>query len=377
MNQIKKRLHIIKLAISITDIETIQLQILKLTPIQNDTEVQEILQLLQAGSYAQAQVLITAYIDEKKPSSTVTEEEQAIIDEFQLFITPNKEDATPVMEIDINDFAPLVPQKPQPVKKTLSHNFDSLLDLNANDIMKKQTPTQETPEKREQFFEDGEEKLDFTGIQNDHHFYEEPLTQTEAHEEEIFEDFEEVLEENVPEEETATYYDYAAIPDIRNRLIVSSYEYPSIQTSAQKSSTSELFLAKIEDEGYNENEIEEMIDYIKSLITHEKYAEASELLLVTSSTESSFAQFMLARELYLGRILKKDITKAFSLMNELAIKDYPEALCDLGQFYENGIGTTPDLLKAEALYKAAFDFGIQRAKKHYIRLKKHNKRFFK
>jgi hypothetical protein len=377
MNQIKKRLHIIKLAISITDIETIQLQILKLTPIQNDAKVQEILKLLQAGSYAQAQVLIATYIDEQEPTTTITEEEQALIDEFQLFITPNQEDEAPVMEIDINEFAPLTPQKPQPVKKTSSHNFDRLLDLNANDIMQKQTPTEEISETREQFFEKGEEKLEFTGIQNDHDFYEETPTEPKAFEEEIVEEYIDQYEEEALEEERTTSYDYAPIPDIRNRLIVSSYEYPSIQTTAQKFSTSELFLAKIENEGYNENEIEEMLEYIKSLIAHKKYAEASELLLVTASTESSFARFMLARELYLGRILKKDIAKAFNLMNELAIKDYPEALCDLGQFYENGIGTTPDLVKAEALYNAAFHFGIQRAKKHAIRLKKHNKRFFK
>ena len=57
--------------------------------------------------------------------------------------------------------------------------------------------------------------------------------------------------------------------------------------------------------------------------------------------------------------------------------DYPEALCDLGQFYENGIGTKKDKKRAEHLYKDAMDFGIKRAKTHFERLKQQNKGFFR
>jgi len=86
---------------------------------------------------------------------------------------------------------------------------------------------------------------------------------------------------------------------------------------------------------------------------------------------------MLARELYTGSVLTKNINESFTIMNTLANDDYPEALCDLGQFYENGIGTTADTMKAEGLYKEAVDLGIKRAKKHYNRLKKYNRGFFK
>jgi len=44
MNQTQKRLNIIKLAISIGDNETIQLQMLKLAPLKTDRKIQEILQ---------------------------------------------------------------------------------------------------------------------------------------------------------------------------------------------------------------------------------------------------------------------------------------------------------------------------------------------
>ena len=153
--------------------------------------------------------------------------------------------------------------------------------------------------------------------------------------------------------------------------------YPLIQTSYEKFDTVESLLTKIAQDGYTESEIEEMIAYIQKLIKKTKYTEAGQLLLVCAATASKFAQFMLARELYKGSILRKNIPEAFTLMNTLAIDDYPEALCDLGQFYENGIGTTPDLVKAEGLYKEAVNLNIKRAKKHYTRLKRHNRGFLK
>ena len=56
--------------------------------------------------------------------------------------------------------------------------------------------------------------------------------------------------------------------------------------------------------------------------------------------------------------------------------DYPEAICDLAQFYENGIGINKDKKKAEALYKDAVDLGIKRAISHYERIKKQNSGLF-
>ncbi len=69
MNQTKKRLAIIKLAISMTDTETIQLQVLKLGLLKTDSKMREILTLLSEKSYARAQGLISAYIE--TPSNTV------------------------------------------------------------------------------------------------------------------------------------------------------------------------------------------------------------------------------------------------------------------------------------------------------------------
>ncbi|MDQ7083635.1 MAG: hypothetical protein Q9M36_01310 [Sulfurovum sp.] len=85
---------------------------------------------------------------------------------------------------------------------------------------------------------------------------------------------------------------------------------------------------------------------------------------------------MFARELYTGVLIQQNIESSFLLMNTLAKDNYPEALCDLGQFYENGIGTIPDLIKAESLYKEAMELGIKRAMRHHSRLQKQNKGFF-
>ena len=97
-------------------------------------------------------------------------------------------------------------------------------------------------------------------------------------------------------------------------------------------------------------------------------AEATELILVSGATEDRFAKLIFARELYKGELFEQNIPDAFNLIAELADEEYPEALCDLGQFYEHGIGTKKDRKKAKELYQKSMDSGVHRAKKHYDRL---------
>jgi TPR repeat protein len=78
---------------------------------------------------------------------------------------------------------------------------------------------------------------------------------------------------------------------------------------------------------------------------------------------------MLARELFKGNLLEKNLAEAFTLINRLAMDDdYPEAICDLAQLYENGIGIGKDRDRAEILYQTAMELGIKRAAAHYARL---------
>jgi len=154
-------------------------------------------------------------------------------------------------------------------------------------------------------------------------------------------------------------------------------QYPPVEQTLDKFDSVESLLKKISQEGYTEEEIEKILEDINLLTQEAKINEAAQLLLVCAATESKFAQFMLGRELFKGVLLTKDIPEAYERMYSLALEDYPEALCDLAQFYEHGISVGKDNKKAEQYYKEAAGFGIKRAQKHYERLKKQNRGLFK
>ncbi len=411
MNQTKKRLSIINHAISITDVETIQLQVLKLALLKTDEKIQEIITAIQAENYAQAQGLINQYIDaptdnilqrtSQKAQAAMAAEEQAIIDEFDLFITSNTHEKP--QEIDINDF--LLDELPVRTKvetKKVDHSdFDALLNIDIDNVLPDNIELDVAYTSKDTFFESPKEKnkqtIDTSYIPKDTFFdsqereKEEPIVEEVPKEETITEEMEIIKEEALLskeelfkelkpaitiEEETRSYH-YKAIPYIAQKLDNMKKQYPPIERSYEKFDSVENFLRKISQEGYNEEEIEETLTYIKKLTEENKETEAVQLLLACAATESKFAQFMLARELFKGVLLTKDIPEAFTQMQSLALEDYPEALCDLAQFYEHGIGTNKDKKKAEQFYKEAMEFGIKRAEKHYNRLKKENRGFFK
>ena len=459
MNQTKKRLSIIKLAISITDIETIRLQTLKLSPLKSDNQIQDILTLLDSDNYAQAQSLISHYIEyapEEVVQRThinvtqgVSVEEQAIIDEFQLIVTNTPEPKTKDAEIDINDFLSYVPEINEAQEETEAESLaeiqediqhpvqvqeeeagqESNIDpekalfeeenesspetfentelkeeeKNTNDdffasvptdLSKTELPTQET---NDDFF-NLEARADVFAADEEEMFKEKKLPKEVEKEDEkaieneldketqsLFMEVEESREEDFVSEETAyeeenvnSFSDseelhpskYDAMPHITLKLIDMKRRYPSIQKTYEKFETVEALIQDIEKKGYSEEEIQTYVESTKTLIDNAQYTQAAQLLLVCAATESKFAQFMLARELYRGSVLSKNIDESFALMSSLAIDEYPEAQCDLGQFYENGIATSTDMDKAKELYKDAASAGIQRANKHYTRLSK-------
>jgi hypothetical protein len=402
MNQTKKRLSIIKLAISITDIETIQLQILKLTPMKTDNKIQEILSLLQSESYAQAQALITTYIEteqeeilqrsSQKESTQISTEDQDIIDEFKLFVTPTNNTSTQSVAIDINDFPPI---EPKITKNQENADYDSLLNLGASDVLSDNIDIDISHSPDDSFFLKENDKEETLHEEQDNDTKIPKDTFFDTHEDKIVVENEKepipssseypeitVLDENdtfntSDIDKNMQNVSYPAMAHIGQKFTSMKQRYPLVEKSYAKFDTVDTLLAKIETEGYSETEIEEMITYIKNLSSQNKYMEAAQLLLVCGATESKFAQFMLARELYKGKLLTQNIAESFNLMHTLSLDDYAEAHCDLGQFYENGIGTSIDLQKAEDLYKEAANLGIKRAKKHYDRLKKQNKGFFK
>ncbi|MBT8343175.1 MAG: hypothetical protein KJO45_00510 [Sulfurovum sp.] len=410
MNQTKKRLSIINHAISITDVETIQLQVLKLAQLKTDVKIQEIVSAIQAENYAQAQGLINQYIEtptdnilqrtSQKAQAAMAAEDQAIIDEFDLFITSNTDEKP--QEIDINDF--LLDELPVRTKvetKKVDHDdFDALLNIDIDNVLTDNIELDVAHTSKDTFFESPKENskqtIDTNQIPKDTFFdteesVEEAVIQEPIEEETIVEENEvfiqkekpseaELLKELKPaietEEEIRSYH-YKAIPYIAQKLNSMKKQYPPIERTYEKFDSVENLLKKISQEGYDEEEIEETLRYINKLTEGSKEIEAAQLLLVCAATESKFAQFMLARGLFKGVLLTKNIPEAFTQMHSLALEDYPESLCDLAQFYEHGIGTGKDKKKAEQFYKEAMDFGIKRAEKHYKRLKKQNRGFFK
>jgi hypothetical protein len=439
MNQTKKRLSIINLAISIGDTETIQLQILKLAPLKSDEKIQEIIRGLQAENYAQTQALITTYIE--TPTEEIIqraiqheiltpEEEEEIIEEFDLFKVKPEEEEEEIEEIlDLDTFQ----STPKPKKTTHEIDYDSLLNLKGEDVLpnninieEKTLPPEDdfftnTPDEEKYNYTQVIEKDDFfdtasseskTGMEEKHSEPEldELIWQTTESQSEEETDQTEIdmpidtlntITEEKPQEADSSISieeiqepvtpveipkrkiepepsEYEPIPYIDQKLKNMMTQYPPLNIPEKSYASVDAWLMKISNEGYTEKEIEEMIDFIQKLsLEEERKAEAAQLLLVTAATQSKYAQFMLARSLFKGDILEKNLPEAFTLINRLAMDDdYAEAICDLGQLYEYGVGIDKDKKRAEELYKEAMELGINRAKLHYERLQKENKGLF-
>ncbi|MFK5976694.1 MAG: tetratricopeptide repeat protein [Sulfurovum sp.] len=428
MNQIKKRLTIIDLAISITDNETIELQVLKLKLIKIDLRVEDIIALLQSEDYTKAQSLISEYIQldedkiipQAKPNQkpTLTDEDQAIIDEFQLFVSPTKrirasskkqeeikeikEDETPkIINIDIDNLLKIEPTPKAEIETKIESKIEPMIETVREPTKKKTYEYKKVEDIDDGFFnieEDTRAIIEKSIIPKDTFFdtlekvQETPIIEEEEVitpenkppikidniEEEIKEEtIKEIIEETKEELKNTDKLTYEAIPHIEDKLLSMRKQYLSTDKSYENFSTVEILLTKISQEGYTEKEIEETLFSIKKFVDDQRYSEAAQLLLVCAATESKFAHLMLARELYKGTIVNRNISEAFLIINNLATGNNAEALCDLGQFYENGIGVTKDKKKAETLYKDSMELGITRAKTHYKRVKKENRSFFR
>ena len=325
MNQTKKRLEIIRLAISITDIETIQLQMLKLGLLKTDAKVQEIIETIQLKNYAQAQSLIDNYLKTttEDKSQMVSSQDREKIDEFDLLLS-----------------------KPQKEESKREIDFDELLNITAEDVLVNQSKTDISATPKETKLEEKieEKEIESSHLNND--------------------------------KEISSKVHYKAISYIDQKFKNMCNRYPPTEPTTEHFPSVEAWLLKISKEGYNDEEVEEIINHITKLTQSDKKAEAAQQLLISGATEAPFAQFMLARERYRGVILQKNLPEAFTLINRLAINDYPEAICDLGQFYEHGIGVRTDIKKAKLLYKEAMELGIKRARRHYERVNRKNSNLF-
>jgi len=394
MNQTKKRLTIINLAISMTDIETIQLQVLKLALLKSDTKIGEIVSALNANNYAQAQGLITEYIEapnetvhqrttqndipDQEKTLTSEEEDKATIEEFDLFTTPAYE-ASENFQQEVNYGAFLDTTSEDEKTEDTKVDYDPLLNIEADDVLPNNIDL-DISQKHNESLEN---------TQNEAPSTEEVTTKDTVKDDDINisngtdQAIENTREDNNIaskdthlniEEEQYAYYE--AIPHINNRFNNLYTQYPPIEYTESRYYSVENWLLQVSTKGYTEDEIETRIKDAEKL-KHSNLAEAAQLLIAAGSTDSLYALFQLARALFVGDILQKNIPEAVTLIHYLATnEEYPEAICDLAQFYEQGIEVKKDKKKAEELYKEAMHLGIQRASKHYQRIQKESKSLF-
>lgn len=391
MNQTQKRLSIINLAISITDLETIQYQIAKLRLLENDEKIREIILALEAKNYAYSQTLINNYIN--TPIQTVhqriaepkrerhTEKEKELIKQFDLHVlSSHSEENYDLAEMNA------------PYSKKSS--FDAFLSLSADDVLADNIAIKKNGD---DFFEDkkGQPPVNllhedipkddfFDTVLPDKHLEETSLSSTQEStpitEEETsvpIIDPDDLTEAEQPAEQSQTeiYEDekYRPILSIKEQFEALSQKYPPLYKSSQPFPSIEKWLEQIKTEGYTDNEVEEAVREAMHLTANENdeaHCEAAELMLLLGCSENKFSKLILARELYKGKLFEQNIEEAFSMILQLANDTYPEALCDLAQFYEHGIGTEANAKEAKKLYKQAMELGLGRAETHFKRLKK-------
>ncbi len=152
--------------------------------------------------------------------------------------------------------------------------------------------------------------------------------------------------------------DFINMQECYTPLYTNEKDYPSVKA----------WLKQIRTEGFTNLMMDEILRYIYKLLQKGQCEEATLLLLVSSATEHDEANYILAREIYKSELFETNEAAAFGLISTLASRGHPQALCDMGYFYKNGIMVKQDTQQAVQLYKLAMDAGVARAKKQYLQL---------
>ena len=162
---------------------------------------------------------------------------------------------------------------------------------------------------------------------------------------------------------------YPPIPHIEQKFRQAFVLYPPNKESEVWVEVVIKFLKTLSLNSYTDKDVKEFLNEYKFYLDKGDIAKASQVLLLAAATDSKYAQFILARELFNGRVLRRDLKKSYAIMKNLANSFYPDAICDLAQFYEYGIGVPKDKKVAIKLYEKAFELGVDRATKHINRIK--------
>ncbi|HGZ71304.1 MAG TPA: sel1 repeat family protein, partial [Nitratifractor sp.] len=145
--------------------------------------------------------------------------------------------------------------------------------------------------------------------------------------------------------------------------------YPPIKESDVWVEVVIKFLKNIAKSSYTQKDIESFLEEYDYFAGKNDLARAAQVILLAGASDSKLAQFRLARELFNGKVLQRNLQASFEIIKRLSTDFYPEAVCDLAQFYEYGLGVPKDKKVALKLYEKAFEVGSVRASKHINRLK--------
>jgi len=176
-------------------------------------------------------------------------------------------------------------------------------------------------------------------------------------------------EKTTPKPEIEINDIYPPIPHIEQKYRQSFVLYTPNKESEVWVEEVIKFLKHISANSYTDKDVQNFLNEYNFHLKQGNSAKAAQVLLLASATDSKYAQFILARELFNGRVLRRDLKKSYTIMKSLANTLYPDAICDLAQFYEYGIGVPKDKKIAVKLYEKAFELGVDRATKHINRIK--------
>lgn len=167
------------------------------------------------------------------------------------------------------------------------------------------------------------------------------------------------------------------IPTIIQDFVEIQELYKPVENTNSNFSSVRIWLNQIKTIGYSDRVAREIHHLISTLTEKEQSEEAALLLLVSVATKNNFFHYILAKELFKGKILEKNIPASYGLLHSLADSGNNEAVCDLALFYKHGIIVEKSRNMALKLYKQAADAGVIRAKTHYEALKNNPPNLFK
>jgi len=416
--EIIKRLEITKLAIEIKDNDVISLQAIHLNS-TNIPELIEIATLLTKGSYKQAHYLIKRYLEDNDTIYDSEDDTQKVLNvEDMLRMSPiaketimqfkkrgyTKEDleafakniqVPPLQEYDKVDVDKYIEEK------ILDSSKDTIKDENGIEKISTDTSSKINEEvkelKKEDTFKDVDSNTPLDEISKEiikdnnkkrakvlssYKTLRAKFGRKDKKENKV-ETKKETIKEVKKEDkkdidnsiaEDKVYPPIAHLPEKYREYFVL---YPPIKESEIWLEEIAKTIDKLSNNSYTDKDIENIYNEYEYYLQKGELAKAAQFLLLLATTDSKYAKFILARELFKGKVLKRDIQKSYALMVELAKEGYANAICDLGQFYEYGIVVNEDKKRALKLYEKAFELGVARATKHINRIRENSSIFKK